>query len=245
MEENMEETISLKELFKTLRKRIALIAFITIMATVASGIISYFVLTPIYQSSTQILVSQAKDDKNSVVYNEIQANLQLINTYNVVLKSPAILEKAISELQLDSTVAELSNQLTVSSEKNSQVISLTVQDKDPALARDIANTVAAVFKEEIVNIMNVDNVSVLAKAEVSETTSPIKPKPTLNMVISLVVGLMLGVGIAFLLEFLDSTLKSEDDIEKSLGLPVLGTIVMMTPEDLKPLNSRSSQRKVV
>jgi capsular polysaccharide biosynthesis protein len=215
------------------------------MATVASGVISYFVLTPIYQSSTQILVNQSNNEKAGPVYNEMQANLQLINTYNVVLKSPAILELAIEELQLNKTVAELTKQITVSSEKNSQVIVLTVQDTDPTLARDIANTIVAVFQEEVGKIMNVANVSILAKAEVSENVSPVKPRPTLNMVIAFVVGLMTSVGITFLLEYLDNTLKSEQDIEKVLGLPVLGSIVRMEGDDLQPVNNKATHKKAV
>ena len=95
------------------------------------------------------------------------------------------------------------------------------------MAASIANTTAEVFKKEIVTIMNVDNVSILAEATVGENQAPIKPQPLLNIAIALVVGLMAGVGLAFLLEYLDNTVKNEQDIEKLLGLPVLGTIAMI------------------
>ncbi|AGK55932.1 YveK family protein [Bacillus sp. 1NLA3E] len=220
----MEETISLKELFDTLRKRLKLIAIITITAVLISGIFSYFFLTPIYQASTQLLVNQSKNEQTMYNYNEVQTNLQLINTYNVIIKSPAVLDLVVKELGLNMTTAELNEKVTVQNEKDSQVVNIAVQDPSQAKAAQIANKIADVFKKEIVKIMNVDNVSILAIATVAEHPSPIKPNPPLNVAIALVVGLMAGVGLAFLLEYLDNTIKTEQDIEKILGLPVLGVI---------------------
>ncbi|MCV9884497.1 YveK family protein [Metabacillus halosaccharovorans] len=227
----MEETISLKELFRTLKKRLSLIIIITAIATATSGIVSYFLLTPIYQSSTQILVNQSKDEQQVYNAGEVQTNLQLINTYNVIIKSPAILDKVIEKEKLDMTAGTLNGQVTVASEQNSQVVNITVQNEDPNKAADIANSIATTFQEEISNIMNVDNVSILTQAQVGENTSPVKPQPVLNMAIALVVGAMIGVGIAFLLEYLDNTIKTEQDIENQLGLPVLGAITTINMED--------------
>jgi capsular polysaccharide biosynthesis protein len=220
----MEETISLRELFETLKKRLSLIIIITVIATATSGVVSYFFITPIYQASTQILVNQSKSEEQMYNFNEVQTNIQLINTYSVIIKSPAILELVIKELDLDQTVTELQEKIQVASEKDSQVATITVEDPDPQHAADIANTIASVFKQEIVKIMNVDNVTILSKAEVGDQPTPVKPKPALNMAIAFVVGLMTGVGIAFLLEYLDNTIKTEQDIEKLLELPVLGVI---------------------
>ncbi|WP_461201730.1 YveK family protein [Anoxybacillus sp. TBDG-1] len=226
----MEETISLRELFQTLRKRAWLIIAITVIATMTSGIVSYFVLTPMYQASTQLLVNQAKSEQPIYNISEIQTNLQLINTYNVIMKSPAILDIVKEELDLNMPVEELNEKINVTSEKDSQVVNVTVEDPDPYMAADIANTVASVFQREIVKIMNVDNVNILAKAEVKEQPIPVKPKPLLNMAIAFVVGIMTGVGLAFLLEYLDNTIKNEQDVEKLLGLPVLGAITTIDDE---------------
>ncbi|MBB6176108.1 capsular polysaccharide biosynthesis protein [Anoxybacillus tengchongensis] len=223
----MEETISLRELFQTLRKRAWLIVAITVIATMTSGIVSYFVLTPIYQASTQLLVNQAKSEQPIYNISEIQTNLQLINTYNVIMKSPAILDIVKQELDLDVPVEELNKKINVTSEKDSQVVNVTVEDPDPYMAADIANTVASVFQREIVKIMNVDNVNILAKAEVKEQPVPVKPKPLLNMAIAFVVGIMTGIGLAFLLEYLDNTIKNEQDVEKLLELPVLGAVTVI------------------
>ncbi|UAL52085.1 MULTISPECIES: YveK family protein [Metabacillus] len=226
----MEETISLKELFQTLKKRLSLIIIITAIAAATSGIISYFILTPIYQSSTQILVNQAKSDQQAFNPGEVQTNLQLINTYNVIIKSPVILDKVIQQLDLNMTSGQLNENVAVESEQNSQVVTISVQDEDPKQAAEIANAIAAIFQKEIATIMNVDNVSILSTADLGIDPSPIKPKPVLNIAIALVVGLMAGVGLAFLLEYLDNTIKNEQDIEKHLGLPVLGAITRIDME---------------
>lgn len=227
----MEETISLKELFGTLKKRLNLIITIAIVAVMASGIISYFILTPIYQASTQILVNQSKDEQSAYNPNEVQTNLQLINTYNVIIKSPAILDLVKEELKLNMTTEELNGKIAVGSEQDSQVVNVTVEDPNPQTAANIANKTAEVFEKEIVKIMNIDNVKILAKATVSDQQSPIKPNPLLNIAIALVVGLMAGVGIAFLLEYLDNTIKTEQDIEKLLELPVLGVITRFDEQE--------------
>ncbi|UYP06678.1 YveK family protein [Priestia megaterium] len=221
----MEETISLRDLFAVLRKRLWLIVLITIIAATVSAVISFFVLTPVYESKTQILVNQAKSDEQ-LLYNTqaVQTNVQLINTYNDIIKSPAILDKVIKELKLDRSAASLSGQIQVTSAQNSQVAQIVVQDTSAKRATDIANTTASVFQKEVPKIMNVDNVKVLSKATVGESSSPVKPQPLLNVAIAIVVGLMVGIGLSFLLEYLDNTVKTEQDIENLLELPVMGVV---------------------
>lgn len=223
----MEETISIKDIFKTLKKRWKLIMLLTLIAALISGTISYFLLTPVYQSSTQILVNQ-KQPENQLDSTQIRSNIDMINTYSVIIKSPAILGKVIDQLELDHSVEQLSEKITINSQENSQVFSLTVQDSNPTKAVEIANTVSETFQKEIKDIMNVDNVSLLAKAEIKGNPTPVKPNPLLNIVIAVVVGLIAGVGLAFILEYMDNTIKDEDDIERLLGLPILGSIQKIT-----------------
>lgn len=240
----MEETISLKELFHILKKRLAMILVISFGAAIVSAIISFFFMTPIYQSSTQILVNQKKQEGAMIQAGEVQTNIQLTNTYKVIIKSPVILDQVNEKLNLNTTAQALTGKINVANEKDSQVISVTAEDKDPKLARDIANATADVFKGEVAKIMNVDNVTVLSKAEVAENQSPIKPRPMLNVVIAFVVGLMAAVGLAFLLEYLDNTVKKEEDIENLLGLPVLGIVARMDEETMNVKSHAPSSRKV-
>lgn len=234
----MEETISLQDLFSTLKKRIVLIISTVIIAMGIAAVVSYFFLTPIYQASTQILVNQQKYEQNQFNTQEIQTNLQLINTYNVIITSPAILSKVIENLDLDSTPAQLKNQITVNSAQNSQVVNVTVQDPEAFRAVDIANTTAEVFQDEIKHLMNVDNVNILSPAINIDNPTPVKPQKLLNIAIAAVVGLMIGVGIAFLLEYLDTTVKTEQDIEDLLGLPILGIVSKLSESDFQAIQDR-------
>ncbi|MCU5326122.1 Wzz/FepE/Etk N-terminal domain-containing protein [Bacillus cereus group sp. BfR-BA-01428] len=240
----MEETISLKELFRILKKRLAMILVIAFGAAIVSAIISFFFMTPIYQSSTQILVNQKKQEGAIFQAGEIQTNIQLTNTYKVILKSPVILDQVKEKLNLNITSKELNQKITVENEKDSQVILLSVQDESPVLAEDIANTLAEVFKTDAVKIMNVDNITILSKAELGEKPAPIKPKPFINIAITILAGILLGIGLAFLLEYLDNTIKKEEDVESLLGLPVLGIVARMDEETTNVKSHAPSSRKV-
>jgi len=239
----MEETISLEDIFKTLRKRIGLIAFITVVAITIAGVVSFLVLTPIYQSSAQILVNQTKQETKSFNTQDIQTDLQLINTYKVIIKSPVILSKVIEELNLDMSIRGLNGKITASNVENSQVVTIGVSDPDPEVAVELANTIAAVFQEEIKEMMNVDNVTIIAPADLSESLSPVKPDPKLNMAIAAVIGLMLGVGLTFLLEYLDTTMKTEEDVEELLGIPIIGLVGAISEKDVQKTKVEVTNRR--
>lgn len=219
----MNDKINLQESFTVIKNRLWIVIGITFLAVLFAAIVSYFVLTPTYQSSTQILVTQQQSE-TELDSSAIQTNLQLINTYSVIIKSPFILTDVIESLDLDSTPSELYSQINISSEQNSQVVNLTVQDVEHHKAVDIANTTAEVFQEKVVDLMQVDNVKILSPAIYSENPVPVKPNKVFNIAIATVIGLMIGVSTVFLLEYLDTTVKTEQDVEELLELPVLGLI---------------------
>ena len=238
----MEEKIMIQEFFKTLRKRIVLILSVNILSVTLAGVVSYFFLTPIYQASTQILITQQKYGESQFNSQDIEANLQLINTYNVIIKSPAILSKVIKDLDLDTTPALLEQKIKVNSAQNSQVVDISVEDPEIYKAVDIANTTANVFQKEIRSLMNINNVSILSPAVHSKNPTPIKPNIILNLAIAAVIGMMISVGIVILVEYLNTTIKTERDIEDLLGVPILGLVSPIADKDLKNIKELSSQR---
>lgn len=238
----MEETISLQELLGTLRKRLGLIMIITLAAVSIAAAISYFYITPVYQATTQFIVNKSSNDQ-TINNTEIQTNLSLIESYREIIKSPRILDIVRDELDIDMSAGQLASKITVENSNNSQVVSLKVQDPDPFLAADIANKTTEVFQREVLVIFRVDNVQPLAQAEVSENQAPVSPKPMLNIAIAAVVGLMAGVGLAFLLEYFDNTVKTEQDVEKYLEAPVLGVITRIDKYlDEEEATSRAGRR---
>lgn len=240
----MEETMSLQQLFKTLKKRIVFILSISILAVLITGAISYFFLTPIYSASTQILITQQKYGQNQFNAQDIETNLQLINTYTVIIKSPAILSKVIEEMDLNTTPILLEKNIRVNSEQNSQVVTVSVRDPNAQQAINIANTTAEVFQKEVRTLMNIDNVNILSPAVQIKNPIPIMPNPILYMIIAAIIGLMLGVGIALLVELLDTTVKTEQDIEDVLALPLLGLVSPIKEKDsISKIEARNRRKK--
>ena len=244
----MEETISLNEIFDVVKKRIKIIIASTVIIALLVAIVSLFVLTPMYEASSQFIVNEKTEDQLNIVdTGAIKSNVDLINTYNVIITSPAILDDVINKLSLDYSSGALANKINVSSEQNSQVVTVTVTDENQKQAADIANGVVSTFQTEIPEIMNVDNVSVLTVAEVVEDPSQVSPNVQLNIAIGVILGLMVGVGIAFLLEYLDTTVNTEKDIEKHFDLPIIGSISTVDRDDLREeklteLNDEQSKR---
>jgi len=241
----MEETISLHEIFTIIKKRFLLIISFIIGAALIAAIVSYFILTPIYEASTQFIVNQSNEEttqQTQIDQSTIRTNVELINTYNVIIKSNAILDHVVEELHLPYTADQLADKISVTSEENSQVVTVSVKDPLPAVATNIANKTVEVFQEKIPEIMNVDNVNILSEAKMKGNISPVEPRPKLNIAIALVLGAMVGVGLAFLLEFLDTKVRSENDIVEKLELPVFGVISRIDAEDVR--RSVSTQTRV-
>lgn len=235
----MEEEISLVELFDILKKRLGLIISTTLMGLLLVSLYTFFMVTPEYSSTTQLLVNRA-EGADTIQQSDINTNIQLINTYKDIITGPVILDEVRDELNMTTSHAGLSNRLSISSESNSQVFSIRVMDTNPHNAALIANTTADVFQESLPDIMNVDNVTVISIAE--PNTSPISPNHTLNMAIGVVLGAMIGIGIAFLIEFLDNTVKDERFIVEELGWTNLGSVSKLEANELK-IDKRQIQQE--
>ncbi|MGE6369811.1 YveK family protein [Planococcus kocurii] len=231
----MIETISLREIYGILKNRIRLILTVTIVAMIITALVSYYLVTPIYQTSTQLLISQQRGEV-VVDSQSIEADLQLVATYSEIIKSPVILEQVISQLGLEISYEELQGKVNVEIAESSQLLNITVMDADPAVAVGIANKTAEIFEAEIIELMNVDNVSILSPAVVTESQAPVSPNPPLNILLSAIVGLLIGMAMAMILRYLDTTLRSEEDVQNVLGIPVLGAISPMNEEEDIPAN---------
>ncbi|WP_214721731.1 Wzz/FepE/Etk N-terminal domain-containing protein [Exiguobacterium sp. s192] len=239
----MNETISLQELFSILRKSLWRILALTIVAALISFAVSTFLIKPTYQAGTQILVTPKKQENDVIDAAQVQSSVTLVNTYRVIIKSPAILEKVQAEVEnAPDSISALNNMITVESEQNSQVINVSVQNTDAALASNVANSVAKVFSEDITELMNVDNVKVLSVSGIP--TAPVSPNIVLNTAIAAVVGFLLGVGLSFLREVLDRRIRTEEQVQQILDLPVLGSIPDI---DSKVFNAskKASKREAV
>lgn len=219
----MEETIDLREYLEIVRKHLGMITLMTLFAVTVSAAVSFFWLAPVYETSTTLMVNKAKEDTSRIVETQdIMLSRQLVTTYGEIAKSNAVLKDVIVNLELEMSVEELAEKISVTPVKETEIMRITVTDTNPRIARNIANETANVFMEEVARIMNVDNVQTIDRAELP--VAPIKPNKLLNIAIAGVLGVMAGLFIAFLREYMDNTIKTPEDIEKHLDLQIIGMI---------------------
>lgn len=217
----MEETIDLSKLLLILKKNMKYLIILPIVFLALSMVITFVFMTPKYSSSTQVLVNQKETD-NQIMAQQVQSNLQLVNTYSEIIKSPRILDKVSKNLKGKYSSNEISGMLTVSNQSESQILNIVVENESREAASKVANEIANVFSKDVSKIMNVDNVSILSKADTKG--NQISPQPLVNSVVGIFLGLIVALIIIFLKEILDKRIKTEEDVAEILDLPVLGTI---------------------
>ncbi len=223
----MEETIELRELFEIILKRKWLIVVITVIALIIGSVYSIYMVTPMYKSDTTLMVNGSKglsasDIAASFDLGSINLSQKLVVTYGEIVKSRIVMEQVIERLELDLTYAELMRKTTSQQVGSTEILRISVEDQNPEQAALIANTISDVFVKEVMRILKVNNVETIDVAIPSE--NPFNIKTTLNIAIATVLGVMLSVFLSFLMEYMDQTIKTEKDVEKHLGLPVVGVI---------------------
>ena len=219
----MEETIDLREYFAIIKKRFWIIGLISVIAMVISGVISFFVLSPVYEAKSTLIVNTEKnEDTQMITGDQFNVTQKLAVTYGEIIKSRTVLEDVIKNLKLDYEYENLTDNVTVSPVKDTQIISISVQDTNPKKARDIANEIPKVFEKEVKRLTKANDIQVIDKAILPQ--NPIKPNKMMNVLIAAVLGMMIGLFVVFLIEYLDNKIKTAQDIEKHLGLSVIGVI---------------------
>lgn len=223
MEEMQYDEMTLEDIFKALKKRWLLIVSVTLMFLIGGSVfVLFFGPVPQYQSSTTVLVDYRASETEALTQNDINLSQKLVQTYTEIIKSLTILNPVIEEMDLSLTPNELLKKISVSQVNETEIIKISVTDEDPILARDIANTLAQTFSEEISHIMKVDSTSVLDEAVLP--TTPLAQNKVTKIAIAGILGMMVSVGLVFLFEYLDRSIKTADETEHLLGVPVLGVI---------------------
>ncbi|MGL9799252.1 YveK family protein [Enterococcus sp. DIV1317a] len=229
----MEETISLKEIFDILKKHVAAILISMFAGLALASVATFFIITPKYNSQAQLIVKLPRTDATNA--GDVNTNLLMINTYKDMITGDLVMstvkDRLESEYDLDKTVSELKGAIQVQQSQNSQMFSIVATDTKPVDAEHIANTTAKVFQENAKDVLDVDKISIISNAQASMT--PVSPNNKLNLAIGLVIGMMVGVGLAFLLELLDRTVKDSRFVAENLGFTILGSVPQMTDKELK------------
>lgn len=212
------EEIDIRELLNYFKKKMGLFITIFALACLIGCGYSFFFQKPMYSSYTKVILS----GENTITQNDVVLNKNLVDTYAEVVKSRRVLSQVIKKLDLDLTYEELMNEISVTSVSNTEIIQINVSDKEPEMAANIANATASYFTKEVLDLYKMNNVNILDEAIVNETPYNINvPK---QLLIYIILGIIASSGIIFVLYYFDRTIKSVDQVEQKINLPILGSI---------------------
>lgn len=220
----MQDTIDLKELLKIIKNRIWMIICIGLIFGIISGVVSQFLITPEYKSSTTLIINKENEDSKTQLSNSDDLNYvqKLAYTYSEIITSRTVLTKTIDKLNLDMSYKKLASCIEVTNISNTQIIKIDVEYKNPKTARDICNTIPTIFDKEVQRIMKVSGVEVIDKAVAS--SKPVKPNKKINVILASIFGIFVGICIAIIEVLLNTKIKTTSDIKENLGMDVLGVI---------------------
>ena len=234
----MNEAIDLKEYLQIFRKRGWIIAVLVTIAVAISGVLNFFVIEPVYQAELTFMVNFNQNENAQITEEDMNYGTNLVEKYKPIIKSRKVTNQIKKNLNLNMSQGQIGNAIQINS-ISGPVMSVTVQSTNPQIAKDIANEVPEVFGRELKRIAKVDGIEVIDTAVIP--TSPISPNKTKNMMMAAIIAIVIGIFIVFLLDYLDNKIKTPEDIESCIGIPVLGTVLYYETGDNK--KSKKNKRK--
>lgn len=217
-----EDEIDLMELFTVIRSKIHIILLSGILLALVAFVGTKLLITPMYTSVTKLYVLSRQDSTTGVTYSDLQTGTQLTKDYAELVTSRPILEKVIAVLNLDMSTTELGNHITVETPSDTRFLVINVEDESPKQAKEIADVLREAVSGQITEIMHAESVDTIEDG--SLPTIPSSPNFKKNMAIGGMLGILISLGVIFLMFIRDDTLKNPDDIERYLGLNVLTSI---------------------
>ena len=237
LQDNTDIEIDVLELFHVLLNKFWIILLAGIIAALAFVGGTILFITPQYQSTTKMYVL-SKQDNNTITQQDLQTSLSLTKDYAELIKSRTVTEGVIAQLNLDLTHEQLLGKVSVDSATDTRILSITVTDPDPYEACKIANAIRDVAANHIKNVMDIDAVNVVETANIPDQKS--SPNISKNGVIGGLLGVLLSVAIILIAYISNDTIKTQEDVERYLGLSMLGTIPL-TAADRK--NKKKKQKR--
>nr|WP_254906557.1 Wzz/FepE/Etk N-terminal domain-containing protein [Clostridium tyrobutyricum] len=215
-------TLDLKDFFYIIKKRLKLIVLITLACAVITGLVSVFLIKPTYEASSSIIVGKPtnniKTDNNDVMMYQ-----NLVKTYAQIAQSDSVAKTTLNKLNENITLDQFQKMVSVTPQEGTQILTIKADSKDPNEAAKVVDTMASSFISESKRVFPTGgDIQIMDRAQIPN--EPVKPKKTLNVAIAFFLGLIVSVGLSFLLEYQDNTIKTEDDIDRYLELPVIGVI---------------------
>ncbi len=218
------EEINFKELLNYFKTKIGWIILTILLVVGLGNTYRIFTREPLYKSDTSIILVSSTN-QTTANFNDIQANRNLVTTYTEIIKSRKVLEPVIENLELDYSYGTLKSSVSVGAIGDTQMIKISVSDKNPKKAQRIADEIAEVFINEVKDIYQLDNVRVVDSA-VAEN-KPYNINYIKDNIIFAGLGFIISSGIILLVFYFDTTIKTSEEIEEKLGLTVIGMVPKM------------------
>ncbi|MDR3644863.1 MAG: Wzz/FepE/Etk N-terminal domain-containing protein [Clostridia bacterium] len=217
------EGISLREVLFILKKHLRLILLATILCGVLGFVFAKCLIAPKYQADATLIVNPGQSTQNATItYDQVTAAKQLVGTYSIILTSDTVLDQVISDLSLNMDAKQLANSISVDGLDGTEVIKVSVKNKDPQTATKIVDDIIKVAPDIIIKTVKAGSVEIISPGKAD--SKPVSPKVLQDTVIAVLAGLVLSVVAAFIIEMTDNTFSSDEDIQKYLGLTVIGVI---------------------
>jgi capsular polysaccharide biosynthesis protein len=219
------EEIELKEIFLLFWSRKFAVMSIIIFFILIGGFYNLFFIVPEYKASATIILAKSEngDVDKSITQTELTLNQKLVSTYSELMKSKAVLNEVIDNLQIpELTETKLKKNISVNAIRDTELIEISVTHENSAYVDVIANEVSRVFMNKVAEIYKINNVHVVNEAE--PTNTPYNTKNIKYIIMALGVGIMAATTYVIIASSLDSSLKTSDEIESKTGLLVLATI---------------------
>lgn len=229
--------MELKNYWRAVKKRLWLILLCVAAATATTAFYTFDRYTPQYQASSKLVINQTFSNDSGVEIMDTGAmnnNIRLIETYKEIIRSSAIMEKVVEKYpELNATSDELIRIVNVYSVNNTQIMMISASGLSYERTAKIVNGISEVFRSEVPRIMKINNVTLLTEAPMLNNPKPVNAPAISNMLLSFIISLLFSVGLVFLLEYLDDTIKTEDDILKVFDVPVLASVTSIEKKDMR------------
>lgn len=217
-----EDEISLSEIFEAVKPFILHILIITlVMGILGFGYTKLFV-KPVYQSSATLIVNNRKDDSGAISNDEINSAKGLASVYSIIIKSDAVMQPVVNLIDQSMSANKLADKVSVSSVNGTQIIKVSVNDRDPMKAQRYVDEILKVAPGVIEEMVEAGSVKVVSQPTAPK--SPISPNVKINTLMAAMLGFVLSLGAVLAVFFFDNTFRTPEEIEKYLDLPVIGVI---------------------
>lgn len=218
---NDEVEIDLGELFKVLKKNILMVMIISLLCAAIGLFMSVFLINKKYSSEATIYITPKVTEQGTIDYSSIQTNSKMVNNYMEILKGETILAKVAKQVGLES-YEEVQGVLTITNPENTELISIGAKTTDPELSQQIVSLTVSTFTEDMMDILNLNNVTTINEAKVN--TDPVSPSKAKFTILGFGIGLVVSCGYVCITYLFDKRLRTRDEAENFLGIPVLATV---------------------